>query len=461
MSAGTLGPHERVRRLMTGASIQIDPLFAYYQDRSADSVAVELEAAGYRCVHYFVVREDQVNDRIVEAIQRRGIAVWAMILGNGAFSTAHLPEDWKQWKMELVKEPNDSYCRLSPFAEEYVQWRKQQAALLVQRVPFDGFEIAEPYFPEWEGLTSGTYGDIGPHAAAAFQAQFSSVMPEFRDKRSTRYYKKVPELYRQWVELRVQAVNHMIDEVINGAGGVRQVRPDIQIATWSLAVQNGRKGPALLREWQGLDAVSMIRQVKPDMHFLQTHWPDWMKARLPADYIVKYREFLDPIRSSYPGLPVGIQADIGSLPRMVRGAEWLRQFATHVPAAGFDAWTAYEYHVGGYMYEQPPIPLSASRSAADELVVTFNKRIETNAALSAGRYTRQTRQISDYVVEELRIRSSEADGNRLYLWLEGLPTEAFVMRLSGIQDTPQLWLQKRRTANLIPANAHVQVPGWI
>ncbi|MNW34869.1 hypothetical protein D3C74_118560 [compost metagenome] len=458
MSADMLGLDARVRRMLTGASIQLDPLFAYYQDRSADSVAVELEAAGYRCVHYFVVREDRVNGRIVEALQRRGIAVWAMILGNGAFSTAHLPVGWKRWKMELVKEPNDSYCRLSPFAEEYVQWRKQEAALLVQRVPFDGFEIAEPYFPEWEGLTTGTYGDIGPHAAAAFQAQFGSLMPDFRDKRSSRYYKKVPELYRQWVELRVQAVNHMIDEVINGAGGVRQARPDIQIATWSLAVQGGRKGPALLREWQGLDAVSMIRQVKPDMHVLQTHWPDWMKARLPADYITKYQEFLDPIRSSYPGLPVGIQADIGSLPRMVRGAGWLRQFAAQVPAAGFDAWTAYEYHVGGYMYEQPPIPLSASRSAADELVVTFNKRIETNAALSAAWYTRRT---SDFVVEELRIHTSETDGNRLYLRLERVPTEAFVMRLSGIQDTPQLWLQKRRRANPVPADAHVQVPCWI
>lgn len=457
MSAGTLGQYERVQRLMTGASIQIDPLFAYYQDRSADSVAVELEAAGYRCVHYFVVREDQVNDKIVEALQRRGIAVWAMILGNGAFSTAHLPEGWKQWRMELVKEPNDSYCRLSPFAEEYVQWRKQEAARLVQRIPFDGFEIAEPYFPEWEGLASGTYGDIGAHAAAVFQAQFGSAMPDFRDKRSSRYYKKVPELYSQWVELRVQAVNHMIDEVINGAGGVRQARPDIQIATWSLAVQSGRKGPALLREWQGLDAVSMIRQVKPDMHILQTHWPDWMKTRLPADYITKYREFLDPIRSSYPELPIGIQADIGSLPRMVRGTDWLRQFAAHVPAAGFDAWTAYEYHVGGYMYEQSPIPLSVSRSAADELVVTFSKRIETNAALSVGHYPRQ---ISDYVVEELHIRSSETDGNRLYLLLEGLPTGAFVMRLSGVQDTPQLWLQKRRKANSVPADTHVQVPSW-
>ncbi|MDU5949381.1 MAG: hypothetical protein E6Z15_20240, partial [Paenibacillus macerans] len=47
-----------------GPSIQIDPAFAYYRDRSADSVARELKQAGYRSVRYFVTREDRVDGRL-------------------------------------------------------------------------------------------------------------------------------------------------------------------------------------------------------------------------------------------------------------------------------------------------------------------------------------------------------------------------------------------------------------
>jgi hypothetical protein len=452
---------------LNGRSIQIDPLFPYYANRSRDSVADEIALAGYRTVHYFVVRENEVDGALVAAFQRRGMAVWAMVLGNGSFGVSQLPPEWKGWRMELLREPNDGFQRLSHFAREYVEWKKKAAARLVTDIPFDGFEVAEPYFPEWNGLRSGVYGDIGPHARRAFRERSGEDIPDFSDKHARNYYRKVPELYAQWVDLRVDAVNALIGELVNGAGGVRAVRPDIRVATWSLAASGGGDVPGQLREWQGLDAVAMIGCVAPDMHVLQTHWPDWMRRRLPPHYIRGYGNIAQAIRAAYPGLPLGVQADIGSLARMVRDREWTRRFGAAALEGGYAAWTAYEYHVGGYMYDEQPVPLRAERSSAEELVVSFSKRIASpsvdelrvwsrgvtvDAAVNVGG-TRSANSLTP-----LELVDAEADGNRLLLRICNLPPGAFSLKLEGVQDTPDLWLLKGRKAHRNPPEHEVQVP---
>lgn len=106
------------------ATIQIDPTFAYYVDRSEASVAAELEQAGYRSVRYFVTDETKINGRLVRALRERGMEVWAMALGNGAYGTGHLPPAWRSWQMELLKPVNDGYVRLSPFSAGYTAWKK-------------------------------------------------------------------------------------------------------------------------------------------------------------------------------------------------------------------------------------------------------------------------------------------------------------------------------------------------
>lgn len=255
---------------MNGRSIQVDPTFPYYRGRSAASVAEEIQLAGYDIVHYFVVNEQRVNHSLIEALQSYGIGVWAMVLGNGTFSTDKYPAEWPSWQMGMVKPVNDGYTRLSPFSEGYRRWKKAAVAELVYRYPFDGIEIAEPYFPEWDGIRRGVYGDVGPLAAKAFRSYCGCDMPEFADTDSPRYYKKTPDVYERWVAFRVEAVNGFVDELINGSGGARSVRPDIAVATWSLAVRGGERSVALLRELQGLEASSMIAKVKPDVHYCRS-----------------------------------------------------------------------------------------------------------------------------------------------------------------------------------------------
>ncbi|MDQ0496673.1 hypothetical protein QOZ95_004863 [Paenibacillus brasilensis] len=251
---------------------------------------------------------------------------------------------------------------------------------------------------------------------------------------------------------------------------MRDVRPDIYVATWSLAVNGRGDVPGQLREWQGLDAVAMIRSVAPDMHVLQTHWPDWMRRRLPPHYIRGYARIAQSIRAAYPDLPLGVQADIGSLARMVRDREWTRRFAAAALEGGYAAWTAYEYHLGGYMYDEPPRPLRAERTAADELIVSFSKRIATPSVDELRLWSREgatgttdtashlSGTVSNDSLTPLELVDAVADGNRLLLHIRHLPSRAFSLRLDGVQDTPERWLLKGRKGHRNLPKHEVEVP---
>ncbi|NHN30632.1 N-acyl-D-glucosamine 2-epimerase [Paenibacillus agricola] len=429
---------------LQGSSIQIDPVFPYYQNRSESSIVDELELAGYRTVHYFVTDEKKVNIKLVELLRARGMMVWATILGNGTYITDHLPKDWPDWQMALLKPVNDGYVRLSPFSYRYVEWKKQALANLVKTVPFDGLEIAEPYFPEWNGLSSGTYGDVGPYARAAFKQQFGSDIPDFKYWTSANYYKKNTALYRQWVEFRVTAVNRFLNELINGSNGVRDSRPGIKIATWSLGVQAGAASVEKVREFHGLDAAAMISIVKPDMHVIQTHWPDWMRWWLPADYIKHYEPFVAQIRSWHPTLPLSVQTDVGSLRPMRRSRAWLDAFSACSEQLGYLSWTAYEYHLGTYMYEEKPALQRVKRLGAHQLLLQFQKRIDSAAAEHSGNYSII---FEGKVLSDIKVKVLKVDGSNIWLESAQFPLERFELSVAKLKDTPALWLFPSQKAN--------------
>lgn len=442
------------KQALFGPSIQIDPSFAYYQQRSPESIVEEIELCGYKSVHYFVVNEHVVNERLIEAFHHRGIPVWAMVIGNGTFSTERFPAEWPSWQMKLLKETNDGFWRLSPFSDGYVQWKKAAMARLVTEYPFDGIEIAEPYFPEWGGIQRGVYGDVGPHAQAAFRERYGVEMPDFVNAKAPNYYLRARDTYRKWIDFRVEAVNGFIDEMINGKEGVREFRPDIAVATWSLAINAGPDSVERLREDQGLDAPSMIAKVRPDIHFLQTHWPDWTRGDLPADYVKSYQPFVDQIRIRFPGLPLAVQADIGSARHMIKGARWLHEFSRTAFALGFASWTAYEYHIGGYMYEEKPIPLRSERRGRSLVILSFNKRVD-HTSMSSANFTVWNNGRAIPVAWE----SILVDGNRIILRSGQLPPQAFVMELNHIQDTPDRWLFREKAANTGPAGTKISISG--
>ncbi|CAH8244494.1 N-acyl-D-glucosamine 2-epimerase [Paenibacillus melissococcoides] len=440
---------------LSGSTIQVDPVFPYYQNRSAASIADEIVQNGYKSVRYFVVNENHVNRGLVEAFQERGLFVWALVLGNGSYSVEGFPADWPSWQMELLTPVNDGYYRFSPHSEAYVNWKKEKLASLVRSIPFDGIEVAEPYFPEWDGIDRGVYGDVGPLAQAAFREQYGhDRIPNFTDPDDPDFYLMNVELYEDWIEFRVEAVNRFLNELMNGKGGVRDAKKDILAATWSLAIDAGPDSVDTLREMQGLDAAAMISAVRPDLHILQTHWPDWMKPQdvLPPQYIRSYQSFVDQIRSVHPNIPLGVQADIGSSLDMVKDRAWYDSFGREAAQMGFRTWTAYEYHLGKYMYEEPPVPVTVARTRFDKAVITFQKRIDEPSAKLPGSLHMITEEGETPVPPE----HIAVDGNMLIIEWDRLPKKEFRLRIQQVTDTPSYWLyNKDQPANAIKVDTIV------
>lgn len=423
-----------------GPSIQLDPGFAYYQNRSAQSIADEMVQRGYETVRIFVTNELEVRAEVVAALQDRGIFVWALVLGNGSYSVAGWPDEHDDWLMELISPVDDGYYRFSPFSEGYVDFKKARLVDLVTTVQFDGLEIAESYLPDWDAIDRGYYGDVSEHAQAAFAAaypQFGEI-PNFDDPESPRYYQTDLDRYDAWVEFRVDGVNAYQDEIVNGAGGIRDVRPDIKVATWSLGVmvEPGQDPVAMQREFQGLDGAAMISAVQPDLHVIQTNWPDWIRADLAPDYIEAYQPFIDQIRAEHPDIPLGVQADIGSQVQNQQSQAWLDAFAATSRDLGFATWTAYEYHIGDYIYTDPPRAVSAS-CIAGTVRVSFDKRVDLASARQPGAFT-----VTDGTHTQTGTHVS-VDGNIAQFRVENRPADGAVVSVAGVTDTPPLRLRNQ------------------
>ncbi|MBY5958767.1 hypothetical protein KUV50_11515 [Membranicola marinus] len=429
-------------------SIQIDPGFSYYQNRSPESIAEELKLNGFRVVHYFVTNENKVDGELVQALKDCGVEVWLMTLGNGTYSTANYPKGWESWKMEFTNGQNGTggYTFLSPFNEEFVSWKKRKLVGLMTTYPFDGIELAEAYLPSWNGMSRGHYGDVGPNAQEAFYAIYGVEMPDFTDADDPRYYKNIPKVYEKWMTFRVNGVNHFLNEIFNGPNGIRESRSDAKIATWSLAIDAGDHPVKKLREDQGLDVPAMIELVQPDLHYIQTHWPDWIKSeeQLPADYIKAYEPFIKEIKNIQPDLPVGIQADIGSNANMVKSQEWIQDFIHFSEKEGYDVMTAYEYHLGGYIYDEAPRLMKTDRIGSDRIGLSFQKRIHVETTIKSDNF---------YFLDNNKkriyptINKINIDGNRVELKSRDFPEVPFYVIIQKLRDTPEFWLYGKTSAN--------------
>lgn len=439
---------------IAGPSINVDPHFPYYRDRSAQSIADEIQLAGYDVVHLVVVNEHRVDGALIRALKARGIAVWALVFGNGTYSTDDLPPTWPRWQMELLTlAPALGYTFFSHFSREYRQWKKATAATLVRDHPVDGFEIMEPFFPEWDGLDSGVYGDVGPLAVRAFERTHNMAAPQFADPSSQLYFAapRNRERYRRWIDLRVDAVNSLVDDIVNGPDGVRAARSDILVATWSAAIDAGPNAIRRLREDQGLDAAAMVTTVRPDLHFFQTHWPDWTRTDLPPNYARSYTPFIGHLRRAAPDLPIGIQADIGSKRPIIRQRPWLDAFSDTMPDLGCATWTAYEYHLGGYMYTEPPVPLAARRLDDRRVRISFSKRVDDTSTDAPDTFT---------IRSATRPRSVGAvgDGNLVTVTWDGSVETGAEIEVRNVKDTPQYWfLGAERRANVVPPDTRIRV----
>jgi hypothetical protein len=442
---------------LNGRSTKIDPAFPYYKNRTAESIADEVALAGYKAVHYIVVNELDVRSDLVDAFHQRGIAVWLLVFANGTYSAWGFPAGWENWKMQVLNPGNvaPGFTYFSPFSSQYVAWKKGVLASLVSTIPFDGVELFEPFFPDftWNGIENGIYGDIGPNAQQAFLQKHGSAIPNFTNPADPNYYKTNTSLYNTWVQFRVDGLKDMHTEIFNGANGIRAARPDILVGAWGVGIDWGG-GVSLLREFQGLDGASLVTALNPDIYFLETHWPDWIKTDLAPTYINAYQPFFDQVRNAKPNLPMGIQTDYGSHRNMIRPVTWMQQYDSVAAQRGYSTSMGYEFHIGGNIYFEKPKPVKAVRQSNGSVIISFNKRIDATSGGDANHYTFKQNGVTQVVT----LTNVTVDGNRVILQAGNFPTGTFEIAVSYITDTPALWLFTDFPANEVVGGSTVSVP---
>ena len=107
---------------------QVDPAFAWFTGRSAESLAEELWAKGYRSVRFTVTNRAAVRADLVKECHSLGLKAILVTFGNGGCSTADLPAGWGHWTM-CTRNPEASagYTYLCLNNPDHLKWRQEDA----------------------------------------------------------------------------------------------------------------------------------------------------------------------------------------------------------------------------------------------------------------------------------------------------------------------------------------------
>ena len=458
---------ERREKLLHGRTVQIDTAFPYYHNRSNESIASELRVNGFDGVYYYTGTDTGLRPGLVGEMQRQKLGVGLMTLPSLVYWSEaqlaeRLPAGWRDWLIEFTGSGMDIYRFIGFVYPEYNAWYKNYLNGMLLRHRFDAFTFAEIMYPIYDGPEKNPpfYGDVSPGFQAAFKrATGSETFPNFTDPADPDYFRTNTGLYRQLVEYRVRTIDDFYDDIINGPGGAREAAPGILFATWTLGI-NIPDGVAKLREWEGNDIVTMIRRVKPDLHFIQTHAPDWANPALPGDYPLAYQPFFDAVRTANPDVKIGMQADLGSLGPSRRDPAWQKQFYDACRKAGVDTITYYEFGLRWEIYSQPP-RLCEIRRDGDTLLLVFDQRLNAESAiLMKGRELRGKDR-------SYRIAECRWDGNLLRLKPDALPAadEELTVPVGGVADDPavrfpasNLEPMPRGPVNTIPSGTETTLP---
>ena len=458
---------ERREKLLHGRTVQIDTAFPYYHNRSNESIASELRVNGFDGVYYYTGTDTGLRPGLVGEMQRQKLGVGLMTLPSLVYWSEaqlaeRLPAGWRDWLIEFTGSGMDIYRFIGFVYPEYNAWYKNYLNGMLLRHRFDAFTFAEIMYPTYDGPEKNPpfYGDVSPGFQAAFKrATGSETFPNFTDPADPDYFRTNTGLYRQLVEYRVRTIDDFYDDIINGPGGAREAAPGILFATWTLGI-NIPDGVAKLREWEGNDIVTMIRRVKPDLHFIQTHAPDWANPALPGDYPLAYQPFFDAVRTANPDVKIGMQADLGSLGPSRRDPAWQKQFYDACRKAGVDTITYYEFGLRWEIYSQPP-RLCEIRRDGDTLLLVFDQRLNAESAiLMKGRELRGKDR-------SYRIAECRWDGNLLRLKPDALPAadEELTVPVGGVADDPavrfpasNLEPMPRGPVNTIPSGTETTLP---
>ncbi|MGC8667653.1 MAG: DUF4434 domain-containing protein [Chthonomonadales bacterium] len=416
-----------------GRSVEIDPTFAYYRGRSAQSIANEIRANGYSTVHIILTADSFASLPLLHAFHRQGMGTWYATFINGTYSTKDLPRGWQEWRMvtrsDLEGRPlADGFTRLCLNNPGYRAWKKRQITHILAAYPFQGVDLMEPHWPDYPGPSSPAYGCFCKHCRAAFHRMFpeETSLPDILHPQSPNSPQNNPKLWQEWLSFRRASLTQFLNDLVNGTEGIRRKTPAAKVCVWTLALA-GTDGMRSVKEDTGEDAAAIARTVRPDLYCFQTHWPDWTRAGLPPDYVTQYEPYIQAVRSVAPLLPMMIQADIGSQRQNRHGWHWIHAFEDACLAMGVTSTTLYEYSIGGYMYTDAPAILQARREG-NTIRLVCNKRLDPASVLPAA-----------FRISKGRVLSSALDGSTVILHVDA-PMEPLSLTAGPLRDDASLRL---------------------
>jgi len=433
--------------LRAGRSIMLDPQFPYYKDRTPESIVEEIKANEYDEIRLCCTSESGIDGKLVKAFVDAGVKVWMQTFCNGVYSRADLPKGWESWQMKLRKGAYPAgFTFLCPNNPAYREWKKKQVTAALKAHPFCGIDLAEPMLPAYPGPESEYYGCFCDSCLAALKRMYPDVtaFPDFEDTKSPRYWKTDTALYEKWVGFRVATVVGWLDGLVNGKDGIREKCPNVKVAIWSLGLDVPNQ-LAKLREWEAIDGAAMVRRVKPDAHVIQTDWPDWIKDKLSPDYPSRYKPVFDSVRDAAPSIPILLQTDIGSKQNMRRSRDWVKRVEEAARKLGYAGVFHYEYHLGDYIYTEPPRVLKAAFEPG-VIKLTFNKRLDPMPASN----------ISNYSMSSGRVDFARVDGNIVRLSVSGAGSGS-VLTIANLSDDASRRFFHDKPACVMPESVQVAV----
>ena len=327
-----------------GNSIQIDPGALYSLNITPEQLVADLKKADIKTVHYFVVGfwDGSVDDAIfrkeyIKALEDNGIGIWLMLLGNCFYGNTTLPE---RWQMGLLT-PYPGVTFYSFHNDDFVNWQVERVKRIIKNYNFMGIEFAESYFPEWKTIENdGFYGDVSLATREKFTRKYLQLARETLSFDEIRYD---AELYKKWQDFRVDAVVNFNQKIKDA---VKSSNPNVLFASWGMGIRNGTLDE--LREHFGLDMERIVKEVKPDIFYVQTASQDWSDPNLSPQYLRNYSYVVDALKRANPDVLLGVQADIASLsynnPNVAkRDGQWWKEFMDLSLSIGYYTNTAYEY----------------------------------------------------------------------------------------------------------------------
>ena len=427
------------RQLLTASAAHIDPLFGYYHNRSAESIAWELEVNNYNAAYCFAVTPAACSHELTEALHAHNISAVLITFPSWIYLSdedmdRYLPEEWRSWLMEFTNPEAKKWKFISYVYPEYNEWYAGYLANLVKEYGYDGVTMLEMMYPVYDGLKHNPpeFGDISEGFRQAFERKTGyAVLPDFTNPDSPDYYKNNPVLMDEFLKFRTESITNFYGYIMDR---VREVNPGVIIISWALGVSEP-DGEDKISFYNGSDTYSLFERVQPDIHIIQTHWPDWTNPQLPPDYVKRYQPFIDAARAACPGVKVGVQSDYGSLPQMRRNLEWVKAHRSACDEV-LDNFLVYEFSLRDEVYSEAPVLKTAYIDGSGAvLTLVFDQRIAADSGdLMTGRIIKGA---ADYTV-----LSGVVDGNLLKLTLTALPSsgESLTVPVGGIADDPSVRL---------------------